>query len=644
MMAVRRVMAVTAALLAAAAVAVCQAAPASPALARGSILRVDQVGYLPQAPKRGLLMTAGDARGLGFSVTSPAGATVLTGRIGSASRAWGRRWRHVYPLDFNALRAPSVYVLRVGALRSAPFRVDTGAALFAPLAGNAVAFLARQRDGAALDGRPPPHRNDRHALVYRTPRLDDRPVRALRATRTRVDVAGGWADAGDYLKFTSTASFTDTLLLFTLRDLAPGVPDREALEREARWGTDWLLRMWQPRRGVLLEQVGIGDGDGDGLLGDHDLWRLPQRDDAMRGRAARFIAHRPVFAANLPGRPISPNLAGRTAAAFALCAQVFVHSDPAYAHRCLLAGQQVYQHAAKDWRGPLAGSVPTSYYGEPEWRDDMELAAIELYLATRSVRTRDLPHRERYDYLEPAATWADAYMSAPDAGQDSLNLYDVSALAHSDLYRVMVATHNTTNLETNASDVLADLRDQLRLGAHLASREPFGLANPATNVDTVPHALGYAVEARLYDDLVRRPVFAPLAQHELDWVLGANPWGTSFVVGAGSAFPRCLSHQVANLAGSPDGRGALLLGATVDGPTSARDLGPIGAPDGFRRCPARGGNAYRRFDADGLHYLDDVRSPSTSEPADDITALALVAFAQSATPAATPRYRSGTRG
>jgi hypothetical protein len=260
----------------------------------------------------------------------------------------------------------------------------------------------------------------------------------------------------------------------------------------------------------------------------------------------------------------------------------------------------------------------------------MELAAIELYRATLDDRAADLPHREPYDYLEPAATWANAYMSAHTAGQDTLNLYDVAALAHYDLYRVMVATGNTKNLQTNASNLLNDLRDQLRLGSRLGRKGPLGLADPAGASDTVPHALGYAAEARLYDAIApSATAFEPFARTQLDWVLGANPWGSSFVVGAGRDFPRCLAHQVANLSGSLNGTGPVLTGAVVDGPTAPADIGPLGAPDGYRRCPARG-TPYRSLDGHGFRYLDDVRSSSTSEPASDFTALSLLAFAQEA--------------
>lgn len=535
-------------------------------------------------------------------------------------------------IDFSRLRIPGTYRLRVGSSMSPPFLIGSRATVYGPLASRAVLFLEAQRDGAAVIagplGRRPAHASDSSARVYEPPRYRAGELAGpLRPTGTTVDVSGGWFDAGDYLKFGGTASFTDVMLLFTLREYGAKLPGADALMREARFGTDWLLKTWDKKRRVLYEQVGIGDGNGNSVLGDHDVWRLPQRDDGYHTRSLRFLAHRPVFAANKPGAPVSPNLAGREAAAFALCAQVFRTSDPAYAHRCLLAGQTLYAAAAKSWRGPLAGSEPSSYYAEPGWRDDMELAAIELYLATLYIRTPDLLHREPYDYLEPASSWADKYMSSRGAGQDSLNLYDVAPVAHYDLYRVMVATGNKTDLYTNASDLLADLRDQLRLAARLARTGPLGLADPATPEDTVAHALGYAVEARLYAAIGGGRAYESLAEQQLGWVLGANPWGSSFVVGAGSVFPHCLAHQVANLSGSLTGAPPILEGAVVDGPTGGSYVGSLGAPDGYRHCSARAA-AFASFNGRGFRYLDDVRSPSTSEPADDFVALSLLAFAQ----------------
>ena len=86
---------------------------------------------------------------------------------------------------------------------------------------------------------------------------------------------------------------------------------------EAKFGTDWLLRMWDDPTRTFHYQVGIGTGNAK-TVGDHDIWRLPQADDTFGGTDPRYryIRNRPVFRAGPPGSLISPNLAGRDAAAF----------------------------------------------------------------------------------------------------------------------------------------------------------------------------------------------------------------------------------------------------------------------------------------------------------------------------------------
>ena len=53
-------------------------------------------------------------------------------------------------------------------------------------------------------------------------------------------------------------------------------------------------------QGVVYYQVGIGNG-GLGYLSDHDVWRLPEVDDGLKGRAYTYLAHRPVFRVGPPG-------------------------------------------------------------------------------------------------------------------------------------------------------------------------------------------------------------------------------------------------------------------------------------------------------------------------------------------------------
>jgi endoglucanase len=376
--------------------------------------------------------------------------------------------------------------------------------------------------------------------------------------------------------------------------------------------------MWDDSTRTLYFQIGIGDGNGDSILGDHDFWRLPQADDRLRlrpGAPNALVAQRPAFRAGPPGSPVSPNLAGRLAAAFGLCAQVFRATDPAYADRCLLAGEHVFDLARTSHVGQLLSAVPHAYYPESEWRDDLELGAAELARALASADPG--PH-----YFDEAERWANAYLKRPGAGAGPLDVYDVSALAHAELAPL--------GSPPRRARLAAALRHALERGRRAARSDPFGLGLPPGGFDTAPHALGYAVMADRYGDLTGSHAFRAFGQRQLDWVLGANAWGASFVVGAGRSFPRCMQSQIANLSGSLNGRAPLQLGATVGGPNSPDVFEGLGFPEHARRCPPGGGNRYRRFDGHGARYVDDMRSWPTVEPAIDYTALTMLAFAERA--------------
>ena len=328
-------------------------------------------------------MTARPTGRLRFQVTRPNGSVALAGRSARSCGSWTERWRGCQVVDFSRLRAAGVYRIRVGRSTSPPFSLSLrrGAVRTADDARRAVpAGPARRLPGDPRRPRAasPPTSTTRAARVYAIPPYyrhgqlagvaaalrDARVDRRRRLVRRRRLPEVQW----DRLVHRPHPAVHAA----RVRRQAPGAaPARSA---EARFGTDWLLKTWDQRRKVLYEQVGIGDGNGGSVLGDHDIWRLPQRDDGYRARSLRYIAHRPVFAANRPGAPVSPNLAGREAAAFALCAQVFRLSDPGYAHRCLVAGQTLYSAAARSWHGPPRRQRPAVVLRpSPEWRDDMEL-------------------------------------------------------------------------------------------------------------------------------------------------------------------------------------------------------------------------------------------------------------------------------
>ncbi|HEY6468253.1 MAG TPA: glycoside hydrolase family 9 protein [Candidatus Dormibacteraeota bacterium] len=602
-------------------------------------VRVDQVGYASGATKRAYLMTSAAPRaGAAFQVIDSHGNVALAKVIGADQGSWSSMYSHIYALDFNSVRRTGTYhiVVSDGSMhaRSPAFRIDTAALIYATAMSNSLSFYENERDGpnfipSALRNAPA-HLNDENAKTYLIPAVnsDGNFKGDLTPLGVTIDAAGGWWDAGDYLKFTETISYTVGMMETDVRDfpnqLGPGSATAN-YSAEAAFGIDWLERMWNDSTKTLYLQVGIGEGN-DAITGDHDIWRLPQADDMYGGTNPddRYIRNRPVFRAGAPGSLISPNLAGRLAADFALCYQLDRVTKPVQATTCLKDAEDVFA-LADTHPGQLQTAIPFDFYPEQEWRDDLEWGATEIYdgLSAGPVPA-GVPNPNATHYLQLAAHWAHAYITGPNDAADSLNLYDVSGLAHFDLYHAIDHAGNPSGLEVTRAQLLSDIGKQLGHAVTQSGADPFGFGFPWDTFDTTAHGAGLVVLAAEYGELTGSDAFARYDSRWLGNILGANAWGTSLIVGDGSTFPECMQHQIANLAGSLDGAPPVLAGATVEGPNSFAATGVVAH---MRACPANGVDTFAPFNSATAVFQDNVQSWSTDEPALDLTAATPMAFA-----------------
>jgi hypothetical protein len=473
-------------------------------------------------------------------------------------------------VDFSAYSLPGVYRLRLASgIASPPFRI--GPHLYRDLPQLILAFFRVQRCGATQPlGHGPCHLKD--AIAGSGPE-----------TGHPVDLSGGWHDAGDYIKFTATISYT-TLLLLECADHFPHAvpPDprgRSPLLQEARVGVEWLLRLHASDDGFYY-QVGTED--------DHDEWRRPEGDDAAAGDvpgAERRWSRRPALYG------AGANVAGRCAAALALAALRYRGEDPALARRCAETAIAFYQCGLKH-PGVLTPQ-PADFYPEQSWRPDMALAATHLYRLTGEKR-----------YLRDALRFDNH--AGPGAG--AVSLYSIHGLSDVELYPLAPARDRRW--------ILAALRDDCnRALAH--SRHPFRLAAD-TIWGTAGRACGAGTLCLLAAPLLRDPALTVLAQAQRDYLLGCNPFGVSFLIGAGRRYPRHPHHPLAQLGDLP------LVGAVVGGP----------APLDVWQAQRMGGEMgkYATPDEPGLQspaavYHDDAGDWVTNEPALDYSADALFMLA-----------------
>ena len=644
-------------------------------LAQSAFVRVNQVGYVSGASKRAYLMASGAETGATFAVKDSSGATVFgPAAIGTSLGSWSGSYPDVYALDFDSFMTAGTFSISVSgpiAASSPNFKVDTAANVYSGALSNSLFFYQNERDGpnfVATGLRTAAgHLNDASAKVYVTPNVNnngrfsgDLTPATFNGSQPVINGEGGWWDAGDYMKFVQTTSYTVGMMLVGIRDFPNQMGSSGVTQNslhwpdEAKFGLDFLQEMWDDTNQIFYYQMAIGNGNAQ-TISDHDIWRLPQADDTYGGCTSlyRYICHRPVFvnpaALNSSnqiqtGAKISPNMAGRLAAAFALCYKVYAASNAAYANQCLVSAEHIYDLANTAPSGNLLTAIPFSFYPETEWRDDLEWGATELYFAVQSCGS-SCPinlHSATY-YLQQAATWANAYITGPNDAADTLNLYDVSGLAHFELYRAMALAGNPSGLATTQAGLVADLVKQLNKAIAQSAKDPFGFGFPWAAYDTTSHGGGLSVMAAECNYLVTQGANCTLnnstspaiyANRQLGNVLGTNAWGTSLIVNNGTNFPLCMQHQVTNLVPTPPNGPPFLSGAAVEGPNSIATKGTL---SGMVACPPNGVDVFSQFNSKAV-YKDFVQSYSTVEPAIDLTASSFLAFSwqMAGAPSGTP--------
>lgn len=556
--------------------------------ADSAAIRTNQLGYLPQGRKVAVLCTLRPEPGArSFVVLGEAGDTVLGPLPAERAGAFGP-CRDGFRLDFSALRAPGRYRVAAGDLLSRPVRIAPDA--YRGASDTLLAYLRQQRSGFNPLFRDSVHHRTDGVLV-------DHPTRSGEF----IPVAGGWADAADYLQYVTTSAHATYMLLMAWRDHpqafrdASGLPGANGVADvldEARWGLEWLLGMF-PEDGLLLNQIGDDR--------DHAFPDLPVNDSSDYGWGRGGM--RPVYPCTgqpqglLRFRNRSDGLAstaGKLASAFALGSALLPRSDAALAEKLRERAAAAYRLGRE--RPGVCQTAPAGapyFYEEANWADDMELAAAQLHELTGEE-----------GYLREAVEYARQEPMTPWMGQDTARHYE------------WFPWHNNGHhqLWRTGGDA------ERRMGAEFYRRGLEAVAARSDNAFRVgiPFIwcsnnlmVSYATQARLYRHMTGDTAFLAHEQAALDWIFGANPWGVSMVVGlpTDGVTPLDPHSIVARQLGVAAQKGGL-----VDGPVYRTIFESL---LGIRLLEP---DEYAAWNGGSVVYHDDFGDYSTNEPIMDGTA------------------------
>jgi len=387
---------------------------ALPVLAASPVadIRVDQAGYLTQAPKLAMVVSGNGASE--FLVhRSRDGTVVFHGTLTAPARDTDTQ-DTVQTADFSRVVGSGQYYIEVpGVGRSWNFAIGSDA--YSRAFYLAMRSFYGQRCGTAVDlGSEFPgfaHPACHLKASYHPSSGKSGPAQAV----------GGWHDAGDYGRYVVNSGITTGTLLWTWEMFGPrlaklnlhipesgnGTPD---LLNEVRWNLSWMLSMQDEDGGVWQKEMSEQFG---GFV-------MPDKDPA------------PYYVIGTGNPPYKSSCATADfAAVMAIAGRVYARYDAGFAKVSLDAARRAWQWVDQNpsviFRNPPG--VRTGEYGDSDCGDERLWAAAELWRTTkdtvyqqyfvshygdykntiRAVRPQD------WQYVAPMAMWTWVLGGAQDA-------------------------------------------------------------------------------------------------------------------------------------------------------------------------------------------------------------------------------------
>jgi endoglucanase len=553
-----------------------------------AVIRTNQLGYLPFAPKVAVFLSDEKIEVSEFQVMDCISGAIAFEGIPEKTNAavWGMQ--SAYRLDFSGLRSEGGYYLMLGNTKSVCFRINYD--VYAGSADYILKYMRQQRCGFNPFFKDSCHVHD--GIIV------DHPEK----TGKYIDVKGGWHDASDYLQYLTTSANAIYQMMFAyhrhpwiysdkfqsngLRG-KNGIPD---ILDEIKWGLEWMLKM-NPSKNEMYNQIADDR--------DHRGFRIPTLDTVSYGlgkaRPVYFVTGKPQGLGKYKNRSTGvASTAAKYASTFAFASNIFAKIDPMYSLVLSEKAIEAYEFALSDpGVNQTACTVSPYFYEEDNYSDDIELAAISLYNQTGSPEL--LAQAKYWGELEPVTPWMEIH------GARHYQYYPFMNLGHG-----LIAEVGDTTL---SMQFLSYYKQGLGAMKRFADDDPFNIGIPFQWCSNNFMAAA-ATQANYYRKLSGDNTYIKMEFALYDWLFGCNPWGTSMICGfpAGADYPED-PHSAITLH-----LGITTEGGLVDGPVYKNIY------ENLRGIKLFDKDEYSGFQQGKAVYHDDIGDYSSNEPTMDGTA------------------------
>lgn len=539
-------------------------------------LHVDQVGYLRNHQK--IAMVSAEVEdGTNFRLVDVStGDTVFTGKL-SAAKFDEMSGENIREADFSAFNKSGTYRLWVGGLESYEFKIGDNV-YAAELVKNLRSYTLSRCNNPLSDSITglvikKGHPQDKRAILH----FSD----ALNAKGEIFDMSGGWYDAGDYGKYTTTAAISTAQLMlayeanpshFTRGQLffPQGVkvegrlPD---LLSEVKYELDWVQKM-QRADGSTFHKVAGSQWPGFDVTPDTDT-------------QDRYIYNTCSAASAMYG------------ASLAIAARVYKPFDGAYAQKLLANAKRVWEYLERT-PAPVYRTYEGHDGGSGPYNDENDIQE-RVWLAAELFKTTGDKVYENYLKAQPVMTQKPGFFSWDDT----------LALAQ---YTYATTKNADRNFKSQVQNAFLSYADEISAqiaadGYHCAlTRSEYTWAstkNTLTKGDILLMA----------NQISPKTEYVEGALDQIHYLFGRNALNRSFMTGAGANPPEHPHNRI------HESTGAYVPGLVVGGPNFVSG----GDPDQTKYLE-------RENIPPAKAYLDVLSSWSTNEYAIDYNSAASYAL------------------
>ena len=339
---------------------------------------------------------------------------------------------------------------------------------------------------------------------------------------------GGLHDAGDYGRYVTPANQVVADCLFAYEMFKNGCTTNVITDKqgeniadvldEARYEMEWIMRMQNPENGGVYFRIGTSEFAG---------WTETPTNDSLYNSQGLLLSRESIKAT-----------AGAAGAA-AQCYVVFKDIDADFANRCLTFAKKAYDFVVANENNTEynkstptndseAGALNAGEYGSTEFYGDWYYAAAALYRATG-----DEAYNTKFKQIY------DAKINVYGFDIRSITAYSIGGAGSwnyllndkgDDTYQQNILAKMKSSADTHKTNSGRDkFASVLQTGGYV-----WGSNASISNILKNMAAVDYFSNTTTYEGVIRDVV---------NYFLGANPSGYSFVTGVGSKSPMQPHHR-----------------------------------------------------------------------------------------------------